>query len=63
MTEISNHLYCYVSEPAMVTHIVFLPLFQCYKDLGQRNQAKMMCDAASDMKLTTKDVGLKSLFI
>ncbi|KAB5581542.1 hypothetical protein PHYPO_G00176900 [Pangasianodon hypophthalmus] len=30
-------------------------LAKCYKDLGQKNQAKMMCDAGSDMKTITKD--------
>ncbi|KAK2852468.1 hypothetical protein Q7C36_007669 [Tachysurus vachellii] len=30
-------------------------LAKCYKDLGQKNQAKMMCDAASDMKIITRD--------
>ncbi|KAG7333886.1 hypothetical protein KOW79_002293 [Hemibagrus wyckioides] len=30
-------------------------LAKCYKDLGQKIQAKKMCDAASDMKITTKD--------
>ncbi|TSK22618.1 Regulator of microtubule dynamics protein 2 [Bagarius yarrelli] len=30
-------------------------LAKCYKDLGQKNQAKMMCNAASDIKTITKD--------
>ncbi|XP_053358747.1 regulator of microtubule dynamics protein 2 [Clarias gariepinus] len=30
-------------------------LAKCYKDLGKRNQAKMMCDSASEMKTVTKE--------
>ncbi|MCJ8730386.1 hypothetical protein PDJAM_G00183930 [Pangasius djambal] len=30
-------------------------LAKCYKDLGQKNQAKMMCDAGTDMKTITKE--------
>ncbi|KAA0718260.1 Regulator of microtubule dynamics protein 2 [Triplophysa tibetana] len=31
-------------------------LVKCYKDMGQRTQARQMCDAASAMSVTTKEV-------
>uniref|UniRef100_A0A3B1ILA3 Regulator of microtubule dynamics protein 2 n=1 Tax=Astyanax mexicanus TaxID=7994 RepID=A0A3B1ILA3_ASTMX len=37
-------------------------LAKCYKDLGQKTQAKKMCDAAAALKTVTQEVSSQSVF-
>lgn len=38
-------------------------LWQCYKDLGQRERARKMCEAASSMNSVSKEVDLTTVLL
>lgn len=49
----------YLCAPVMMLFMMrnVILIGQCYRDLGQKSQARKMCDAATSMETISKEVG------